>query len=159
MPLPHLNTLSSSLSSNTVTSHSSKSWPDSSKRCLGVSTLTHTLLLSNQCKKTLFSCVELLLTQPIDPNSASLPSPDQLKRKILIKHKKLTLSEDGEPTLEAPPTSTATVAPDPAESSDFTSFMMDLSNSRKNGYLYMQDPIDKVGGYIYMYMYVCVQWM
>ena len=37
------------------------------------------------------------------------------------------------------------IVPDPSEA-DFASFMSDLSNSTKNGYLFMQDPIDKVKG-------------
>jgi phosphatidylinositol phospholipase C gamma-1 len=32
---------------------------------------------------------EMLLSDPIDPNATSLPSPNQLKRKIILKHKKL----------------------------------------------------------------------
>lgn len=39
---------------------------------------------------------DLLLTQPIDKNEAKLPSPQQLKNKIILKHKKLPegLEED-----------------------------------------------------------------
>ena len=32
---------------------------------------------------------DLLLTQPIDKNETKLPSPNQLKNKIILKHKKL----------------------------------------------------------------------
>ena len=90
---------------------------------------------------TSFSLSDMLLVAPLDPNATTLPSPNQLKRKIIIKHKKL---DGGQSTLEIPtPTPSNT---EPAEGTDLASFMMDLSNSIKNGYLFMQDPIDKVGG-------------
>ena len=78
----------------------------------------------------------MLVTQVFDLNATSLPSPNHLRHKVLIKHKKLMVEG------EVPERST-TVVPDPSEA-DFASFMCDLSNSRKNGYLFMQDPIDKV---------------
>ena len=78
----------------------------------------------------------MLVSQLLDLNATCLPSPNQLKRRVLIKHKKLMV--EGEV-----PGRATTVVPDPSES-DFASFMSDLSNSRKNGYLFMQDPIDKV---------------
>ena len=98
----------------------------------------------------LFS-VDMLLMAPVDSNTFSiLPSPNQLKHKIIIKHKKLTLTEGGETCLDMP---APVPAPSPSASStetgegaDPASFMIDLSNSIKNGYLFMQDPIDKVGG-------------
>lgn len=83
----------------------------------------------------------MLVVAPVDSNMKCLPSPNQLKHKIIIKHKKLT-SEEGEPLdMPAPAPSTS----EPAEGTDLASIMMDLSNSIKNGYLFMQDPIDKVG--------------
>ena len=87
----------------------------------------------------------MLVTQLLDPNTTCLPTPNQLKGRILIKHKKLMV--EGEV-----PERTTTVVPDPSES-DFASFMSDLSNSTKNGYLFMQDPIDKVR----RYMELCCQ--
>ena len=78
----------------------------------------------------------MLVSQVLDLTATCLPSPNQLKRKVLIKHKKLMV--EGEV-----PEKLTTVVPDPSEA-DFASFMSDLSNSRKNGYLFMQDPIDKV---------------
>ncbi|KAK7889873.1 hypothetical protein WMY93_025433 [Mugilogobius chulae] len=67
---------------------------------------------------------DLLLTKPIDNNAEELPSPYQLRRKILIKHKKLvegTVYEE---------VSTASYSEN------------DISNSLKNGILYLEDPID-----------------
>uniref|UniRef100_A0A3B3V494 1-phosphatidylinositol 4,5-bisphosphate phosphodiesterase gamma n=1 Tax=Poecilia latipinna TaxID=48699 RepID=A0A3B3V494_9TELE len=67
---------------------------------------------------------ELLLTKPVDNNADELPSPYQLRRKILIKHKKLV-----EGTLYEEVTS--------ASYSE-----NDISNSLRNGILYLEDPID-----------------
>uniref|UniRef100_A0A8C5CTK1 Phosphoinositide phospholipase C n=1 Tax=Gadus morhua TaxID=8049 RepID=A0A8C5CTK1_GADMO len=67
---------------------------------------------------------DLLLTKPVETGADELPSPYQLRRKILIKHKKL---EEG--TMYEEVTS--------ASYSE-----NDISNSLKNGILYLQDPID-----------------
>ncbi|XP_037553736.1 1-phosphatidylinositol 4,5-bisphosphate phosphodiesterase gamma-1 [Nematolebias whitei] len=67
---------------------------------------------------------DLLLTKPVDNNADELPSPYQLRRKILIKHKKLV-----EGTVYEEVTS--------ASYSE-----NDISNSLKNGILYLEDPID-----------------
>uniref|UniRef100_A0A3B4XXC3 Phosphoinositide phospholipase C n=1 Tax=Seriola lalandi dorsalis TaxID=1841481 RepID=A0A3B4XXC3_SERLL len=67
---------------------------------------------------------DLLLTKPVDNSAEELPSPYQLRRKILIKHKKLV-----EGTLYEEVTS--------ASYSE-----NDISNSLKNGILYLEDPID-----------------
>ncbi|XP_068119983.1 1-phosphatidylinositol 4,5-bisphosphate phosphodiesterase gamma-1 isoform X2 [Hyperolius riggenbachi] len=68
---------------------------------------------------------DMLLTKPIDVGADGLPSPNQLKRKILIKHKKLA---EGSPYEEIP---AAIVYSE-----------NDISNSIKNGILYLQDPIN-----------------
>ncbi|TKS75122.1 1-phosphatidylinositol 4,5-bisphosphate phosphodiesterase gamma-1 [Collichthys lucidus] len=67
---------------------------------------------------------DLLLTKPVDNNAEELPSPHQLRRKILIKHKKLV-----EGTLYE-------------EVSSASYSENDISNSLKNGILYLEDPID-----------------
>ena len=85
--------------------------------------------------------LDMLVTAPVDPNATTLPSPNQLKRKIIIKHKKLIAEGEEEATLDMPASS---ALPNPTDGSDVASFVMDLSNSIKNGYLLMQDPIDKV---------------
>uniref|UniRef100_A0A670ZCG6 Phosphoinositide phospholipase C n=1 Tax=Pseudonaja textilis TaxID=8673 RepID=A0A670ZCG6_PSETE len=69
---------------------------------------------------------DMLLTKPVDVNADQLPSPAQLKKKILIKHKKLV---EGNLYEEV---STASYSEN------------DLSNSIKNGILYLEDPIDHV---------------
>ncbi|XP_063816320.1 1-phosphatidylinositol 4,5-bisphosphate phosphodiesterase gamma-1 isoform X1 [Pseudophryne corroboree] len=68
---------------------------------------------------------DMLLIKPVDVSADGLPSPNQLKRKILIKHKKLAEGS----TYEEIPTSTVY-----SEN--------DISNSIKNGILYLQDPIN-----------------
>ncbi|XP_059934638.1 1-phosphatidylinositol 4,5-bisphosphate phosphodiesterase gamma-1 isoform X1 [Mesoplodon densirostris] len=68
---------------------------------------------------------DTLLTKPVDIAADGLPSPSQLKRKILIKHKKLA---EGSAYEEVP-----------------TSVMYsenDISNSIKNGILYLEDPVN-----------------
>ncbi|XP_021569328.1 1-phosphatidylinositol 4,5-bisphosphate phosphodiesterase gamma-1 isoform X2 [Carlito syrichta] len=68
---------------------------------------------------------DTLLTKPVDIAADGLPSPNQLKRKILIKHKKLA---EGSAYEEVP-----------------ASVMYsenDISNSIKNGILYLEDPVN-----------------
>lgn len=70
---------------------------------------------------------DLLLIQPFEKNETSLPSPHQLRRRIILKHKKLP------------------------EGVDENSFSMraeegrdlDLRTSVKNGILFLEDPVDK----------------
>ncbi|MED6241059.1 1-phosphatidylinositol 4,5-bisphosphate phosphodiesterase gamma-1 [Ataeniobius toweri] len=68
---------------------------------------------------------DMLLTKAVDMAADGLPSPNQLKKKILIKHKKLA---EGSPYEEV---STST----PYSEND-------ISNSIKNGILYLEDPIN-----------------
>ncbi|XP_069076995.1 1-phosphatidylinositol 4,5-bisphosphate phosphodiesterase gamma-1-like isoform X1 [Pleurodeles waltl] len=67
---------------------------------------------------------DMLLTKPVDINADELPSPTQLKKRILIKHKKLVEGNIYEEV------STASYSEN------------DISNSIKNGILYLEDPID-----------------
>ncbi|KAF6718643.1 1-phosphatidylinositol 4,5-bisphosphate phosphodiesterase gamma-1 [Oryzias melastigma] len=67
---------------------------------------------------------DLLLTKPVDNNADELPSPYQLRRKILIKHKKLVEGTLYEEVMSASYSEN------------------DISNSLKNGILYLEDPID-----------------
>jgi phosphatidylinositol phospholipase C gamma-1 len=75
---------------------------------------------------------EKLLTSPINPNSNELPPPSALKNKIILKHKKLGESLQPGKLFDGFPTNDSDAA------------MQDLSNSVKNGYLRMCDPIQKV---------------
>uniref|UniRef100_A0A8C7ZX49 1-phosphatidylinositol 4,5-bisphosphate phosphodiesterase gamma n=1 Tax=Oryzias sinensis TaxID=183150 RepID=A0A8C7ZX49_9TELE len=67
---------------------------------------------------------DLLLTKPVDNNADELPSPYQLRKKILIKHKKLVEGTLYEEVMSASYSEN------------------DISNSLKNGILYLEDPID-----------------
>uniref|UniRef100_A0A7N8Y4V2 1-phosphatidylinositol 4,5-bisphosphate phosphodiesterase gamma n=1 Tax=Mastacembelus armatus TaxID=205130 RepID=A0A7N8Y4V2_9TELE len=68
---------------------------------------------------------EMLLTKAVDIAADGLPSPNQLKRKILIKHKKLAEGSAYEEVFTTTPYSEN-----------------DISNSIKNGILYLEDPIN-----------------
>lgn len=70
---------------------------------------------------------EMLVVQPYEKNETSLPSPHELRRKIVLKHKKL---------------------PEGAEENSFAVRQeegkdLDLRNSIKNGILLLEDPVDK----------------
>lgn len=67
---------------------------------------------------------EMLLTHPVDKNEKQLPSPFQLKRKIVLKHKKLP---DGSVA-----DSSVLVRNDDGRD-------MDLRNTVKNGIMYLED--------------------
>lgn len=85
----------------------------------------HCCIEQQQVLATVFKDVfgDMLLTQVIDKNAEFLPSPEQLKHKILIKNRKL--KEGGED--------------DGVVSSNNND---DLSQSTKNGYLLLEDPYD-----------------
>ena len=96
---------------------------------------------------------DMIVTELLDPEATSLPSPNQLKGRVLIKHKKLEVDDKMSKTStlqkQHATSSTATLHKSSSNASfqvddEVESFMSDLSNQRKNGYLYMQDPIDKV---------------
>uniref|UniRef100_A0A4W5K275 Phosphoinositide phospholipase C n=1 Tax=Hucho hucho TaxID=62062 RepID=A0A4W5K275_9TELE len=70
---------------------------------------------------------EMLLTKAVDISADGLPSPNQLKRKILIKHKKLAEGSAYEEVSTSTPYSEN-----------------DISNSIKNGILFLEDPINHV---------------
>uniref|UniRef100_A0A182X5M9 1-phosphatidylinositol 4,5-bisphosphate phosphodiesterase gamma n=1 Tax=Anopheles quadriannulatus TaxID=34691 RepID=A0A182X5M9_ANOQN len=78
---------------------------------------------------------EMLLTQPIDKAEAQLPSPLQLKRKIILKHKKLP--ENGMLVVDEAGKESAVLMRGNDESE------LDIRNTVKNGILYLEDPVDK----------------
>uniref|UniRef100_H2M039 1-phosphatidylinositol 4,5-bisphosphate phosphodiesterase gamma n=1 Tax=Oryzias latipes TaxID=8090 RepID=H2M039_ORYLA len=68
---------------------------------------------------------DMLLTKAVDMAADNLPSPNQLKRKIIIKHKKLAEGSAYEEVSTSTPYSEN-----------------DISNSIKNGLLYLEDPVN-----------------
>ncbi|KAK1156161.1 1-phosphatidylinositol 4,5-bisphosphate phosphodiesterase gamma-1-like isoform X1 [Acipenser oxyrinchus oxyrinchus] len=87
----------------------------------------HCSILQQRNMATTFKKVfgDMLLTKPVDISADGLPSPNQLKRKILIKHKKLAEGSAYEEVSTSTPYSEN-----------------DISNSIKNGILYLEDPIN-----------------
>jgi len=71
---------------------------------------------------------DLLVTQYLEKNEAALPSPQQLRRRIILKHKKLPENAVVE-EIKLP---------------DEFPRDIDLSNTRKNGVMYLKDDIDWV---------------
>ncbi|XP_048507908.1 1-phosphatidylinositol 4,5-bisphosphate phosphodiesterase gamma-1-like isoform X2 [Athalia rosae] len=70
-----------------------------------------------------------LLTKCVDENETSLPSPEALRRKILLKHAKLPENSDG---VISPP------------QNDERNEEMDCRRVIKNGLLHLEDPVSKV---------------
>ncbi|CAL1272763.1 unnamed protein product [Larinioides sclopetarius] len=68
---------------------------------------------------------DMLLVQPIERDGTQMPSPAQLKRRIIIKHKKLPDGHEEKVILQRD------------EGAD-----ADISNALKNGILYLEDPVD-----------------
>ncbi|KAL4630629.1 1-phosphatidylinositol 4,5-bisphosphate phosphodiesterase gamma-1-like [Arapaima gigas] len=87
----------------------------------------HCSVIQQRNMAALFKSVfgDLLLTKPVDVSADGLPSPNQLKRKILIKHKKLA---EGSAYEEV---STSAIYSE-----------NDIRTSVKNGILYLEDPIN-----------------
>ncbi|KAL8563654.1 hypothetical protein ACOMHN_055288 [Nucella lapillus] len=73
-----------------------------------------------------------LLVEPISKEGCLLPSPQQLKYKIILKHKKLPDGVEGTEWKY-------TVATE-----DNTHLEVDVSTSTKNGILYLEDPVDHI---------------
>uniref|UniRef100_A0A8C7HNQ2 1-phosphatidylinositol 4,5-bisphosphate phosphodiesterase gamma n=1 Tax=Oncorhynchus kisutch TaxID=8019 RepID=A0A8C7HNQ2_ONCKI len=102
--------------------------------CEPKATLLHNICMTDHCSivqqrnmATYFKKVfgEMLLTKAVDISADGLPSPNQLKRKILIKHKKLAEGSAYEEVSTSTPYSEN-----------------DISNSIKNGILFLEDPIN-----------------
>lgn len=101
-----------------------------------------------QQRKMALSMVEvfgdMLLTQQIEKNESQLPSPFQLRRKIILKHKKLPEGASGQcfnaffgdDSNGASKNDGVLVRADENE--------LDIRNTVKNGILYLADPVDKV---------------
>ncbi|KAJ8265340.1 hypothetical protein COCON_G00144390 [Conger conger] len=87
----------------------------------------HCSIVQQRNMATFFKKVfgDMLLTKAVDISADGLPSPNQLKKKILIKHKKLAEGSAYEEVSTSTPYSEN-----------------DISNSIKNGILYLEDPIN-----------------
>ncbi|KAI3356915.1 hypothetical protein L3Q82_003560 [Scortum barcoo] len=87
----------------------------------------HCSIVQQRNMATFFKKVfgDMLLTKAVDIAADGLPSPNQLKRKILIKHKKLAEGSAYEEVSTSTPYSEN-----------------DISNSIKNGILFLEDPIN-----------------
>ena len=70
---------------------------------------------------------DLLLTEPVEKFATCLPSPNQLKRKVILKHKKLPDGSDETLVLTEP-------------GDGLVAKQQDISNSQKNGFLHLKDP-------------------
>lgn len=81
---------------------------------------------------------DMLLTQPLEKNETKLPSPQALKRKIILKHKKLMYCEGSSHNNfvdDGASNSSSLMRQDENE--------LDIRNTIKNGVLYLEDPVDK----------------
>lgn len=72
-----------------------------------------------------------LLVDPLTKDTGSLPSPKQLKHKIILKHKKLPEWVDGNEWKYT------------VSSEDSSNMEMDVSSAVKNGIMYLEDPVDR----------------
>lgn len=82
---------------------------------------------------------DMLLVLPIEKNETKLPSPMVLKRKIILKHKKLSYCEGSSHNaffVDDSSGSSSLLRQDENE--------LDIRNTIKNGILYLEDPVDKV---------------
>lgn len=91
---------------------------------------------------------DMLLTQPVDRNEVKMPSPEQLMYKFILKHKRLPDKVDGDQAV--------TIRHhDDCKSLKYLIFVIylcfflslaldtDLRNTKKNGVLYLEDPLEK----------------
>lgn len=92
---------------------------------------------------------EQLLTKPVESNAEELPSPQQLRRKILIKVKVHEYHHHAPARADQPPKSPqhkklveGTLYEEVSSASYSEN---DISNSLKNGILFLEDPVDHVG--------------
>lgn len=69
---------------------------------------------------------EMLISAPLDKNEKLLPSPEKLKRKIILKHKKLPEGVDENTKISV-------------DMGGDNVHGMDISNSVQSGILYLQD--------------------
>ncbi len=86
----------------------------------------------------------MLLTMPMgDRNMEAMPSPLVLRRKILIKHKKLPEDGSFNSMDESSTSALVPAAPPPTPPVVDVVGDMDLSNSEKNGILFLEDQLER----------------
>ena len=97
----------------------------------------------------------MLLTMPVEKNETVMPSPEALRKKILLKHKKLPEGATFVSVDEsAPPANRLDDSSSKLIMNLFFKFFLfintilivrdlDLSNSEKNGVLYLEDKIER----------------
>ncbi|XP_060063123.1 1-phosphatidylinositol 4,5-bisphosphate phosphodiesterase gamma-1-like [Ylistrum balloti] len=73
-----------------------------------------------------------LLVEPVEGDPHQLPSPEKLKRKVILKHKKLDLPKDGG------------AAECVVDRVDETGREGDMNNAVKTGVLYLEDPFENI---------------
>lgn len=91
---------------------------------------------------------DMLLTQPCDRNELHLPSPNQLRRKIILKHKKLPQFDENVGAITLPTgggINNGTIASINHRSSlgGATDDNENMQKILKKGLLYFKDPVDK----------------
>ncbi|KAH8418954.1 hypothetical protein KR222_009605 [Zaprionus bogoriensis] len=90
---------------------------------------------------------DMLLTQPCDRNESHLPSPHQLRHKIILKHKKLPQFDENASGINLPAggVNNGTIAPVSHRSSlgGATDDSENMQKILKKGLLYFKDPVDK----------------
>ncbi|XP_042869568.1 1-phosphatidylinositol 4,5-bisphosphate phosphodiesterase gamma-1-like [Penaeus japonicus] len=82
---------------------------------------------------------DALLTAPLSPNEKEMPSPEQLKRKIIIKHKKLPEGVDE----ATPPIGNANDSSSQSGNEEFGGEMDLCKLSFKGDRLYLRNPVDQ----------------
>lgn len=92
---------------------------------------------------------DMLLTQRVDRSETQLPSPHQLRRKIILKHKKLPEFEDNASIVSNSSNSSALLSSSGSRSSISGPGGVDdhgdgMRNVLKEGLLYFKDPVDKI---------------
>lgn len=97
----------------------------------------------------------MLLTLPVEKNEFSMPSPEALRRKIILKHKKLPEGatfvslDDSLPNIsrldDSSSMSSILILKQSCQVTSllFTVRDLDLSNSEKNGILYLEDKLER----------------
>ncbi len=85
-----------------------------------------------------------LLTAPLDKNETELPSPERLKRRIILKHKKLPPEgvKDETVTRQSTVTSSTSTATAGDTNANDAVHGMDIAHSLASGILYLQDADD-----------------